>query len=504
MSEWERSPDLQQATRPTRARRTDLHPQRRRRKAVCMTGVIELPYWVALLGGIAAAIAILDRVLGPSFKWLMRKRLHTAVERLNERLDTRIQPFKLIQRKELVDRLVYDPEVVQAADKHVDETGMPHDLAMKQVRAYAREIVPSFSAHMYFLIGAKVSKWISRMLYRVRLGALDEKRLVEVDGEATVVFVMNHKSNIDYLLVTYLASQSSALSYAVGEWAQVWPLNQVIRAMGAYFIRRRSRDELYRTVLRRYVQLATEGGVAQAIFPEGGLSRNGALGPPKLGLISYIVAGHNDSGRDVVFVPVGLNYDRVLEDRILMRAEQGRDGKARFKVSILTSLGFVFGVVFGRITGAVNRFGYACVSFGAPLSLKEFLAEARGEDEVEALGRELARRIGVVVPILPTPLVATVLQGAGPLTLAEIRAATEALSRSLVDAGGHIHVPRADADYAVEVGLRMLTRRRIVTKSGDVFHVTEGEEGMLAFYANSIAHLPRSEAMSPVEAEVAS
>lgn len=468
-----------------------------------MTGVIELPYWVALLGGIAAAIAILDRVLGPSFKWLMRKRLHAAVNRMNERLDTRIQPFKLIQRKELVDRLVYDPEVVQAADKHVEETGMPRDLAMKQVRTYAREIVPSFSAHMYFLIGAKVSKWISRMLYRVRLGSMDDKGLRAVDGDATVVFVMNHKSNIDYLLVTYLASTSSALSYAVGEWAQVWPLNQVIRAMGAYFIRRRSRDELYRTVLRRYVQLATEGGVAQAIFPEGGLSRNGALGPPKLGLISYIVAGFNDSGRDVVFVPVGLNYDRVLEDRILMRAEKGRDGKARFKVSILTSVRFVLGVVWGRITGSVNRFGYACVSFGAPLSLKEFIAEARGEDEVEALGRELARRIGVVVPILPTPLIATVLQGEGPMALSEIKARAEALSDSLVSAGGHLHVPRDDIDYAIEVGLRMLTRRRIVEKTGDVYRVTTGEEGMVDFYANSIAHLPRRESVSAGDAEAA-
>lgn len=459
-----------------------------------MTGVIELPYWVALLGGIAAAIAILDRVLGPSFKWLMRKRLHKAVDQMNDRLSLRIQPFKLIQRKELVDRLVYDPEVVTAADHHVDETGMPHDLVMTQVRTYAREIVPSFSAHMYFLIGAKVSKWISRMLYRVRLGAMDEKGLAAVDGEATVVFVMNHKSNIDYLLVTYLASRSSALSYAVGEWAQVWPLNQVIRAMGAYFIRRRSRDELYRTVLRRYVQLATEGGVAQAIFPEGGLSRNGALGPPKLGLISYIHSGFDPNGRDVVFVPVGLNYDRVLEDRILMRAESGNDGKARFRVSILTSVGFVLGVVWGRITGSVNRFGYACVSFGAPLSLKEFLSEMRARneagDEVEALGQELARRIGVVVPILPTPLIATVLRDAGPMTLDEVKARAKSLAAALVDAGGHLHVPRSDFDYAVEVGLRMLIRRYIVVETEGQYLVAKGEENTLAFYANSIAHLP--------------
>ncbi len=189
-------------------------------------------------------------------------------------------------------------------------------------------------------------------------------------------------------------------------------------------------------------------------------------------------------------MPVGLNYDRVLEDRILMRAEQGKDGKARFKVSIWTSVGFVFGVIWGRITGSVNRFGYACVSFGAPLSLKEFLSEARGEDEVEALGRELARRIGVVVPILPTPLIATVLKDAAPMALADIKTRALELGGALVAAGGHQHVPRSDFDYAVEVGLRMLTRRRIVLETDGLYRVAEGEEGLLAFYANSIAHLP--------------
>ena len=174
-----------------------------------MTGVIELPYWVALLGGIAAAIAILDRVLGPSFKWLMRKRLHKAVDQMNDRLSLRIQPFKLIQRKELVDRLVYDPEVVTAADQHVHETGMPHDLVMKQVRTYAREIVPSFSAHTYFLIGAKVSKWISRMLYRVRLGAMDEKGLAAVDGDDRG---LGTNAYLDREMLSYLVRDSRGRS----------------------------------------------------------------------------------------------------------------------------------------------------------------------------------------------------------------------------------------------------------------------------------------------------
>ncbi len=49
--------------------------------------------------------------------------------------------------------------------------------------------------------------------------------LAQVDPDATVVFVMNHRSNMDYgALVTYLAADRSALSYAVREWARVWPL----------------------------------------------------------------------------------------------------------------------------------------------------------------------------------------------------------------------------------------------------------------------------------------
>ena len=41
-------------------------------------------------------------------------------------------------------------------------------------------------------------------------------------------------------------------------------------------------------------------------FPEGGLSRDGNLRAPKLGLLSYMVQGFDpEEGRDVVFIPVG-------------------------------------------------------------------------------------------------------------------------------------------------------------------------------------------------------
>ena len=452
-----------------------------------MWETVEIPLWAVWLAAILAAIGLIDRIVGPTLRWYFRRRVNRAIGRLNDRLQVKIQPFKLTQRRVLIDRLIHDPQVMEAVEAHAAENDMPREAAMAEVRTYASEIVPSFSAYAYFAIGARVSRWVAQSLYRVRLGAFDEAALGKVDPAATVVFVMNHRSNVDYLLVTYLASTQSALSYAVGEWAQVWPLSRIIRAMGAYFIRRRSRNALYRRVLARYVRMATDAGVTQAIFPEGGLSRDGRLASPKLGLLSYIVTGFQDDGRDVIFVPVGLNYDRVLEDRILLGAEDA-DGKPRFRVSILRTMGFFGRLAWLRLTGRLYRFGYACVSFGAPLSLKEFLA--RPGSDVETLGLELTDRIGQVVPVLPVSLISRVLLAAdAPLSVIDLKVRAEAELEKLHQKGAHSHVPRADLDYAVDVAIRMLTLRRLIDESDRGLSVRDGEQGVLTYYANAIAHL---------------
>ena len=136
---------------------------------------------------------------------------------------------------------------------------------MTEVHRYAREIVPTFNAYIYFRVGYSIARTVARFLYRVRLGFADERTLAGVPPNTAVVFVMNHRSNMDYVLVAFLAAERTALSYAVGEWARIWPLQQLIRSMGAYFVRRNSDSPIYRRVLERYVHMATEAGVAQAM-----------------------------------------------------------------------------------------------------------------------------------------------------------------------------------------------------------------------------------------------
>jgi len=435
-----------------------------------MTQTISLPIWLFVLIMAFAAITFASHFLLPSVRWFFRKRLERAVKRLNERLERPIQPFKLARRTDMIQRLIYDPDVTRAIVEHARTNGVREDVAFELARRYAREIVPSFSAFAYFGFAIRAARMLSNALYRVRMGYHAEDALAAIDPDATVVFVMNHRSNMDYVLVTYLAADRSALSYAVGEWAHIWPLSRLIRAMGAYFIRRRSRNALYRRVLARYVAQATQAGVTQAMFPEGGLSLDGALAEPKLGLLKYIVdAGVEE--RDVVFVPVALNYDRVLEDTILINA--GEAG------------GFALKTLWLRITGRFHRFGYAAVSFGAPLSLRVFLARDM-DDATHELGHEIMARIGAVVPVLPVPLAALALEQ-GPGTAAEIETRMGVLADSMP--GAYVHIARNSMAYSAKAGLRALASRHIVTETEGVFAANPDKASRLRYYANSVRHL---------------
>jgi glycerol-3-phosphate O-acyltransferase len=111
---------------------------------------------------------------------------------------------------------------------------------------------------------------------------------------------------------------------------------------------------------------------------------------------------------------------------------------------------------------------------------------------VAELGDRLMAAIGRQVPALPVSLVAMALRQAGPdgLDALSLKARVEGLIDALEAGGAHVHVPRSDRDYAVTAGMRMLELRHIVKLSEDGFYrVAPGEQDIVAYYANSIAHL---------------
>lgn len=467
-----------------------------------MTGQITISIWIFLLLVIIAIIDVLDRILIPSTRWFLRRRINRVIDEIGTRLDIEIRPFQLTKRQVLIDRLAYDPKVLDAIKEFAKEQDMPLEVVQSKAITYAREIVPSFNAYLYFRIGYWIAKKVARILYRVRVGLVKEQHYASIDPESTVVFVMNHRSNMDYVLVAFLAAERTTLSYAVGEWAKIWPLHTLIRAMGAFFVRRYSGNALYRRVLERYIHMATREGVCQAVFLEGGLSRDGRLQKPKLGLIDYMLRQFDlTADRDIVFIPVGINYDRTVEDRSLIRALDPTSEKRSWWFVFRTSAGFIWRSLLLMVLSRWRRYGYACVNFGDPLSIKAYCRERnlnfsmleRPErfQEVQKLSQELMQGIASVVPILPVSLVSTVFleDMVTEMDILEIEARSNRLIKKLKEKGAPIlessHSTRARA-IADAVDIMLL--RRMISRNGDRFKVIPEEKTLLAYYANAIGH----------------
>ena len=466
-----------------------------------MENTITLPFWIFLLLLLTALFLVLDRILLPGFRWYLRRRVNRVIEEVNTRLDIQIRPFQLTRRQALVDQLVFDDKVTEAIKEYADEQAMPKEVVQAKVLGYAHEIAPSFNAYVYFRFGYWLAKSIGNMLYRVRVGFYDDGELNNISADASVVFVMNHRSNMDYILVSFLAAEKTALSYAVGEWARIWPLQTLIKSMGAFFVRRNSRNVLYRRVLERYVNLATRAGVCQAVFLEGGLTRDGKLRQPKHGFVDYMLRDyHVGIDRDVVFVPVGINYDRVIEDVSLVRKLDPVASNKSLWFVIKTTTRFIIKTLFMKRDKRWLRFGYASVNFGSPVSMRLYskqnnidfsqLDQNSRFDQVQKLSNRLMQRIADVIPILPLAMMSEIVLEHQSEWLSELDLKTAAAQRitQLVEKGAPIDLSTNALEGVLNAALVMLEGRGLVDVVDNLIRAKPEMTDLLKYYANSIEH----------------
>jgi glycerol-3-phosphate O-acyltransferase len=341
------------------------------------------------------------------------------------------------------------------------------------------------------------------MLYRPTVAYQDAPALGRIPKKDVVVYLMNHRSNADYVVVAFVLAQRVSISYAVGEWARTWPLEFVFKSFGSYFIRRRYREPLYHTVLERYIHLITRNGVTQGIFPEGGLSTDGALRPAKIGLLDYILRTLDDPafGRDIWFVPVGINYDRVLEDRTLIRERIVNARQAPKLAQAGTVLWYLLGNTGRLLTRRLKRYGRVAVTFGTPVSARAwvatqpsgFLGTQKEErlPRVQAFADRMMQEIGAVVPVTPVPLGAAALLSFGSSAVAHHRLLErmDELRDRLARAEAKLVREELPIVEVWERAERMFVLRRCIARQGEMWVILPRQRPLLEYYANSIRHL---------------
>ncbi len=455
---------------------------------------------------LAAAVIAVAIVLGAGWYW--RRWVRRTARRAHRRFGARIDRFKLTGKRYITEALLNDPEVAIAVHAHAEAHGASHREVWARVRTYLDEIVPAFSLLMYYKFGYALSRALLSVFYKVSVDYVRRESIDELPRESIVIYLVNHRSNADYVLASYALAGEVAISYAVGEWARVFPLEYLFKSFGSYFIRRRYREPLYHRVLERYVQLITRNGVTQGIFPEGGLTRDGHLRPAKVGLLDYVLGVAREPGfaERLHVIPVALNYDRVLEDRTLLRELRITDGAARSgRFAQLAEVLHYAGWNAGRaLSRRWKRYGRAAVVIGEPIAVQPWLQELAGGGvplferpradrlgAVQAFCDRVMVRIGAIIPVTPVPLACAALQTFDADFIARDRLLQRMaeLRDVLVERGARVLSADRRVEEAWDRAYRMLRMRRVVARAGDGYLILPRGRELVSYYANSIAHL---------------
>ena len=356
-----------------------------------------------------------------------------------------VDRFKLKRRHAEIELEVFgSPEIVRAVQTYAREHHVSIEEARAQARRYLQEIVPKFNLLAYYRIGAPVARAIMHFLYRVVVERKPVRDFSDKARGAAVVYIINHRSNADYVLVAHMLFKFISLSYAIGEWARVWPLNHVFKWFGGYFVRRRYREPLYHAVLSKFVQTITRHGVTQGVFIEGGLTRDGAFQKPKLGMLDYLVTAKRDPEftQPLYLMPTAVNFDRVLEDRNLTEELLGREERSTKGEKLRTTFDYLFRNFFRGLFKRFKRYGYAVVSFGSPISVDEFIREhpdvlstsfEERKPGLQALAEQVMTEISGALAVTPVTLVATLFARQRVLTERELVAGIEGLREEFRD-----------------------------------------------------------------------
>ncbi|MDT8880174.1 glycerol-3-phosphate 1-O-acyltransferase PlsB [Halomonas saccharevitans] len=417
------------------------------------------------------------------------------------RTRTRVLGPDLSHRRTLIDGVVASAEVQRAIGEVAAAEKATRPRIARRARRYGREIASDMTYPvMRFMAGALRRLW-NRLYDGVEVRGLS--RVKALAGDHTLVYVPCHRSHIDYLLLSYALYREGLMPphIAAGRNLDMPLIGPLLRRGGAFFMRRSFRDNrLYAAVFNEYLHRLLSRGHPLEYFMEGGRSRSGRLLPARPGMLAMtlrsFLRSRREGGRDVLFVPVYLGYERILENASYQREMRGADKRRESPLALL-----------GVTSRLRQPHGRVDVNVGEPLSLSAFLdAQVPGWRQapeaprpawlnrvVPALGETLSQRINAAAALNPVNLVALVLLAtphraieAGLLT--RQLALLVALQRRLPggrDASLPTGTPEAWIDQVAALG--MIGRHP--HPLGDIIVADARQAGLLGWYRNNVLHL---------------
>ncbi len=405
----------------------------------------------------------------------------------------------LSHRRTIIDSVLNSASLRQAIATAANKDGIPVAQAYGRARSFAWEIAADYSHPVVRSLSFLLSAFWNKIYEGVHTHHFDTLKQIAPGRE--VVYVPCHRSHIDYLLLSWQLYENGLVPphIAAGVNLNLPVVGSILRRGGAFFLRRSFRaNALYSAVFTEYVAQLFARGVAMEYFVEGGRSRTGRLLEPRAGMLAMTVRSYlRESRRPVVFQPVYIGYEKLIEGGSYISE---LSGKPKEKESVLGLLR-AFGVLR-------QKYGRVALSFGEPIFLDQHLdAAAPGwretdpENErpewfagaVDRLADRIQAHINRAADVNPVNLLATMLLSAPRHAMGEADlVASLALGKTLlqrVPYSDRVTVTHLTPAEIIAHGERVAWINRVKHPLGDVL-MAEGKNAvMLSYFRNNVLHL---------------
>ena len=404
----------------------------------------------------------------------------------------------LSHRNTQIETLLASDPVRLAISEESARIGISIGEAYGKANKFALEIASDFSYGTLRALELLLN-WLLEHLYDdIKVHNFDA--LAQIAPGQGIVYVPCHRSHVDYLLLSYLIHRNGLTPphIAAGVNLNMPLVGPLLRRGGAFFLRRSFKGEpLYAAVFHEYLHLMLARGFPIEYFIEGGRSRTGRTLTPKAGILGMTIASYVRShNRPLVFVPVYIGYERLMEGATYVSELSGRPKQRETLWNLLTTVRKV-----RRIYGRVH------VNFGDPLPLSGFLDRYRADwraerDEangewVRGATREaafaLATRINDAAVINPISLIALGLL-ATPRCTADLLGLCRMIGHfQAIDAAVPYSAQRISCDLEPVQIIAHAERLGIVEQIphpfGNLVRVVEAQVHQLPYFRNNVLHL---------------
>jgi glycerol-3-phosphate O-acyltransferase len=411
-------------------------------------------------------------------------------------------PRKTTER--LIEEAMRDRQFQDSLIKASRENGRPVPQLERQARRDFTSIAARFSPTVVGGI-APVLNWVFNRIYDgIDVDEAGLERAMKAAAHAPVVLTPSHKSHVDYLVMSYVMWQRgyNVPLVAAGANLSFFPLGWFLRRAGAFFLRRSFKgDPVYTAVFRAYLKKLVHDGIHHEFFPEGGRSRTGRLLQPKLGLFTWLVDAVLEGARnDLLFVPVAIDYEKVVESSSYSAELKGGEKKAE-DLKALLSTPKVLTENYGRIH----------LTFDAPVSLAQLMAdrgltassvnEEQKKSLVRALGHRVMHGISQVSVVTPQALLSSALLAhrRRGISVREITDRIVLLRRVADDLHAPLSRELGNAPCSPTVlgpignAMRMFASegfvRIVEARSEPIYQVEDDRRAELSYYRNTLLNL---------------